>query len=372
MLRVPGWTAKFPRSESKSSISTRNIPSSCSRAFSAWQSGGSGLSHGRFGGGRGGRGLVVVHAGHIGNFRPMAPSAAFAAFATAAAHPATYPVADRGSSSRNLAVKEEAEPPHGDWALAAHGGPPGQASSGGRCLGAAGQAEEPRKGSGMPGKWAGSAVGRDIGNEGRGMRRHPREGKVAGRTAFRQWKKAHLSGRFFVFPDTAMYNAWIKALRPRWVELVSRAQRGEVLRSESLIISYQHRVAGFIYAMICWKKRLGRGDIAQQVFIKDDPRIGPPSGTRPARIVAFFRLARNTCIDHLRRQKLRRIFFLWPRARGSPEPPGAVDTEEFGRLVRHALDQIRPQDSGPVGPGSGGQKPRRKSAIILKTKALLP
>ncbi len=123
--------------------------------------------------------------------------------------------------------------------------------------------------------------------------------------------------------------------------LVRRAQKGDEDAQRELIVSYQHRVAGFVYAMT------GRGDyvedLAQQVFIKMIRAIDRLQA--PAQFESWlFRLARNTCIDQLRRQKLGRIFLPFGAEHENiPEPPGAVDSEELDAL-RHALDQLRPQD----------------------------
>ena len=124
-------------------------------------------------------------------------------------------------------------------------------------------------------------------------------------------------------------------------DLVRRAQRGEESAQRELIVGYQRRVAGFVYAMT------GRNDsvedLAQQVFIKMIRALDRLQA--PAQFESWlFRLARNTCIDHLRRQKLRRIFLPFaPEHEDVPEPPGAVDSEELDAL-RHALAQLRPQD----------------------------
>lgn len=125
------------------------------------------------------------------------------------------------------------------------------------------------------------------------------------------------------------------------VELVRRAQKGDETAQHELIVAYQHRVAGFIYAMT------GRSDyvedLAQQVFIKMVRALDRLEA--PAQFESWlFRLARNTCIDQLRRQKLRRIFLPFGEEHNNiAEPPGAVDTEELDAL-RHALAQLRPQD----------------------------
>jgi RNA polymerase sigma-70 factor (ECF subfamily) len=125
------------------------------------------------------------------------------------------------------------------------------------------------------------------------------------------------------------------------VDLVRRAQLGDETAQRDLIVSYQRRIAGFVYAIT------GRGDavedLAQMVFIKMIRALSRLHD--PAQFEAWlFRLARNTCIDHLRREKLRRIFLPFAEEHENiPQPPGAVDTEELDAL-RHALHQLPPKD----------------------------
>jgi RNA polymerase sigma-70 factor (ECF subfamily) len=125
------------------------------------------------------------------------------------------------------------------------------------------------------------------------------------------------------------------------VDLVRRAQRGEESAQREIILAYQRRIAGFVYAMT--NRSDSVEDVSQQVFIKMIRALAHLQA--PSQFESWlFRLARNTCIDHLRRQKLRRIFLPFgPEHENVPEPPGAVDTEELDAL-RHALAQLRPQD----------------------------
>ncbi len=143
-------------------------------------------------------------------------------------------------------------------------------------------------------------------------------------------------------------------------DLVRRAQKGEEPAQRALILNYQRRVAGFIYAIV------GRSDsiedLAQTVFIK--MVRGLERLHDPAQFEAWlFRLARNACIDYLRRQRLRRIFTPFAAEHTDiPEPPGAVDTEELDAL-RHALSRLRPADRALLALAQeGAARPRwRKS-----------
>src|SRR5476651_239064 len=116
------------------------------------------------------------------------------------------------------------------------------------------------------------------------------------------------------------------------VDLVRRAQKGNEAAQRKLILSYQHRIAGFVYAIT--NRSDSVEDLAQQIFIKMVRALERLQA--PAQFESWlFRLARNTCIDHLRRQKLRRIFMPFaPEHEDVPEPPGAVDTEELDALVQ--------------------------------------
>ena len=125
-------------------------------------------------------------------------------------------------------------------------------------------------------------------------------------------------------------------------DLVRQAQLGEEAAQRELILAYQHRVAGFIYTIT------GRSDtvedISQIVFIKMIralPRLDQPAQFEPW----LFRMAKNACIDFIRRQRWQRLFS--PLEQEShleiPEKPTSVDSEELDAL-RHALAQLKPKD----------------------------
>lgn len=125
------------------------------------------------------------------------------------------------------------------------------------------------------------------------------------------------------------------------VDLVRRAQQGAESAQGALITAYQRRVAGFVYALT------GRSDavddLAQVIFIKMVRSL--PRLQDPAQFEAWlFRLARNTCIDHLRRQKLRRIFLPFGAEHEEIAAPAPTIDRAEVEALRHALQQLPAKD----------------------------
>ena len=125
------------------------------------------------------------------------------------------------------------------------------------------------------------------------------------------------------------------------VDLVRRVQKGDEDAQRELIVAYQCRISGFVFTLI--NQSCCVEDVAQQIFIKMIRAID-----RLQAVEQFeswlFRIARNTCMDYLRQQKLRRIFlpFLEEHER-VPESNSTVGSEELDAL-RHALANLRPAD----------------------------
>lgn len=108
--------------------------------------------------------------------------------------------------------------------------------------------------------------------------------------------------------------------------LVHQAQGGDLSAQNRLIIAYQARVAGFVYAM------LGRGapvdDLCQDIFTKMLRGL-PRLQDRGLFEAWLFRLARNQCIDHTRRERWRRLFTLFDPA--TDDRPEEVNQEQKDR-----------------------------------------
>jgi RNA polymerase sigma-70 factor (ECF subfamily) len=121
------------------------------------------------------------------------------------------------------------------------------------------------------------------------------------------------------------------------VHLVARSKTGDAEAMEFLIERYQPRVAGFVFACI------GDGqvvdDVCQTVFLK--MLRGLRRLNEDEKFESWlFRIARNACLDHLRRKRLRRIFVPWQKE--ADQFPSPVTPAEDRRIdnFRRALTML--------------------------------
>ncbi len=88
-------------------------------------------------------------------------------------------------------------------------------------------------------------------------------------------------------------------------ELVGHARIGVESAMEELVRRYQERIAGFIYSLVGHEDAIA--DLCHSVFVKMIVHI---KRLRTAESFEswLFQIARNTCFDYLRKERLRRIF----------------------------------------------------------------
>jgi RNA polymerase sigma-70 factor, ECF subfamily len=144
-------------------------------------------------------------------------------------------------------------------------------------------------------------------------------------------------------------------------ELVRQAQQGREDAQRSLILAYQRRLAGFVYAIT------GRSDavedLCQTVLIKMVRSL--PRLDRPEQFEAWlFRMARNASIDHLRRQRWQHLFSPLEYEMHSeiPETDTTVDPEELDAL-RHALSKLKPADRALIALAQEGRSQEEMAEI---------
>lgn len=100
--------------------------------------------------------------------------------------------------------------------------------------------------------------------------------------------------------------------------LVAEAQTGSDGALERLIQRYQDRIAGFVYSLVGEKDSIE--DLCNSVFVR---MITGLAGLRAPQSFEswLFRIARNICFDHLRKQRLRRLFVPLERKHEQIEAP---------------------------------------------------
>jgi RNA polymerase sigma-70 factor, ECF subfamily len=128
--------------------------------------------------------------------------------------------------------------------------------------------------------------------------------------------------------------AWVRS--EDVAELVVRAQDGVESAMEALVYRYQERIAGFVYSLVGHQDVVA--DLCHNVFVKmivNIKRLRAPQSFEPW----LFQIARNVCFDHLRKERLRRIFVPFERKH---EQVAAEAERSDGRLeaFRRALGAL--------------------------------
>ncbi|MBI4027788.1 MAG: RNA polymerase sigma factor [Verrucomicrobia bacterium] len=119
--------------------------------------------------------------------------------------------------------------------------------------------------------------------------------------------------------------------------LLQQARNGNEPAQEGLVRLYQGRVAGFVYSF------LGRADLVedlcQEIFVR--MLLGLPRMKKPAQFEAWlFRIARNRCLDELRRQRWRRIFVPWQPEHDELPPPASPPDPTAVESLAHAMQTL--------------------------------
>jgi RNA polymerase sigma-70 factor (ECF subfamily) len=105
--------------------------------------------------------------------------------------------------------------------------------------------------------------------------------------------------------------------------LVLRAQGGSEAALETLICRFQDRVAGFVYSLLGDEEAIE--DICQNIFLKMISGLARLK-TAESFETWLYRIARNACVDFLRRKRLRR--FLIPFEEKHEQVASVLPTNE--------------------------------------------
>mgnify|MGYP000523475772 CR=1 FL=1 len=129
-------------------------------------------------------------------------------------------------------------------------------------------------------------------------------------------------------------------------DLVRRAQKGEEDAQRELIVAYQHRVAGFVFAMTNRSDYVE--DLSQQIFIKMVRRLTLLRD--PAVFESWLlKLARNTAVDFLRRRRCRPNM-VWDEREleQAPDVSSERSVAEIMEALSLALVRLSPKDRNLV------------------------
>ncbi len=126
-------------------------------------------------------------------------------------------------------------------------------------------------------------------------------------------------------------------------ELVGRCLEGDKLAWEVLVRNYQSRIYGFAYGYVGNADEAR--DLAQDIFIRIYQKLG--TCRDPERFLPWtIRIARNVCVDHLRRRKVRPaahdtpVDEMFDLASDGPDPEERFTAESRKQLIHQGLQEL--------------------------------
>ena len=125
-------------------------------------------------------------------------------------------------------------------------------------------------------------------------------------------------------------------MQPQTNQLLWRlAHAGDLDAQEQIVKQYQSRIAGFVYAFLGTSDPVQ--DLSQQIFVR--ALVALPGLRNLDQVEAWlFRIARNSCLTHLRKQKLYRLFVPFESEYQEPMEEVQEDrSEELAWLRREIL-----------------------------------
>ncbi len=127
-------------------------------------------------------------------------------------------------------------------------------------------------------------------------------------------------------------------MNPDPLHVIRRAASGDTAAQDTLIRTYQDRLAGFVFALTGKTHQVE--DLTQGIFLKmllKLPQLRDAGKFEPW----LFRLASNACRDHFRKEKWRRFFVPFVPEFEEVAAPGPAPGPDAGELLS-ALQSLPP------------------------------
>jgi len=124
-------------------------------------------------------------------------------------------------------------------------------------------------------------------------------------------------------------------------EWVEQCRQGRTRAYAEIVRALQPQVLGFLYRMT--RDREWAEDLGQEVFLRAYRRLERYDRNKAAFSTWLFTMARNLCLDELRKSRPQRVALeeaAETQAAGDPGPDAALRENELERLIAEAVQSL--------------------------------